>query len=60
VTFLSPDSRGRRIRLVPEGTAKDRIGAVDAITGATGTSRGVESILNAAVDRFLKLRRDGQ
>jgi Na+-transporting NADH:ubiquinone oxidoreductase subunit C len=39
--------------LKPEGTASAP-NELDAITGATGTSRAVESFLNSELDRFLK------
>lgn len=43
---------GRRIRVMCDGV-RDPTRDVDAITGATGTSRGVEVLLNASIERFL-------
>ena len=50
---------GRRIRVMRDGV-RDPTRDVDAITGATGTSRGVEALLNASIERFLaSTGRDG-
>lgn len=47
---------GVRIELVAEGTARGDPRKVDSITGATGTSKGVERLLTASLDLFLSLR----
>ena len=47
---------GRRIRVVAGGI-RDSERDVDAITGATGTSRGVEALVNASIERFLATAR---
>ncbi len=49
-----PDADGRRLRLVPPGT-KNGETQVDAITGATETSRAVENLLNRSLKLFLDL-----
>jgi Na+-transporting NADH:ubiquinone oxidoreductase subunit C len=56
-SYLSPDRRGRRIRMLPKGSNSNLPGAVDAITGATGTSLGVEKILNTAINRYLEIEK---
>lgn len=48
------DEQGRRVRLVPEGTAT-KPNEIDAITGATETSRAVERILNDSLPRMLAM-----
>jgi Na+-transporting NADH:ubiquinone oxidoreductase subunit C len=51
---LHPIAGDRKIfYLVPAGTGKNP-GQLDAITGATGTSRAVEAFLNRDLDGFLK------
>jgi len=50
---IDPQPSGRLIHLVPAG-AERTAGDVDAITGATLTSAGVEECLNAGLERFLE------
>jgi Na+-transporting NADH:ubiquinone oxidoreductase subunit C len=52
--FNRPDADGRRLRLVPSGT-KSTDTQVDAITGATETSRSVENLLNRSLHDFMNL-----
>lgn len=47
---------GRRLRIVPPNTADPQQQEVDAITGATETSRAMEKILNQSIERFLHLQ----
>jgi Na+-transporting NADH:ubiquinone oxidoreductase subunit C len=51
---IFPVEKGKKIfYLKPEGTGKAP-NELDAITGATGTSRGVEGFLNNELDRYLR------
>ena len=47
-------SDGRRLRVVPSGTKRPDQAEVDAVTGATETSRSVERLLNQGIERFLQ------
>lgn len=58
-SYATPLADGRRIRVVGDGV-RDSTRDVDAITGATGTSRGVEALLNASIERFLASTRRGE
>ncbi|MBN2713979.1 MAG: FMN-binding protein [Planctomycetes bacterium] len=59
-SYATKDAEGLRIDLVAEGTAGDSKTKVDAITGATGTSSGVEKLLNAGIDLFIEIRKGGE
>jgi Na+-transporting NADH:ubiquinone oxidoreductase subunit C len=51
---IFPVEKGKKIfYLKPEGTG-NAPNELDAITGATGTSRGVEGFLNNELDRYLR------
>jgi Na+-transporting NADH:ubiquinone oxidoreductase subunit C len=51
---IFPVEKGKKIfYLKPEGTGQAP-NELDAITGATGTSRGVEGFLNNELDRYLR------
>lgn len=51
---IYPVESGKKIfYLRPEGTGK-ALNELDAVTGATGTSRAVEAFLNKGLDRFLR------
>jgi len=54
--LLPAPGDGRFVRLV-QSRGPDAAREVDAITGATGTSVGVEALVNSAIARFLELRR---
>jgi len=49
----APDAAGRRIRIVPAGSKRPGEPEVDAITGASETSRSVEKIINEGLGRAL-------
>ncbi len=51
---IFPVEEGKKIfYLKPEGTGK-ALNELDAVTGATGTSRAVEGFLNNGLDRYLR------
>jgi len=56
--IVPPAQGGPAIRLVPQGKAKGPRD-VDAITGATGTSRAVERFLNQNLDSIRKAMHSG-
>ncbi|MGM0600431.1 MAG: FMN-binding protein [Candidatus Rifleibacteriota bacterium] len=48
----APDSEGVRLDFVPEGSA-DKPREIDGITGATGTTSALETIINKSVNQIL-------
>ncbi len=50
--LLAPGAEGRYFSLVPPGTSR-AANELDAITGATGTSRGVERLLDGNLKDYL-------
>lgn len=51
---LYPVEEGKKIFYLRTAGPKKGPNELDAITGATGTSRGIEAFLNEELDRFLK------
>ena len=51
---LYPTEEDKKIFYLRRTGTKEAPNDLDAITGATGTSRGIEVFLNKELDRFLK------
>lgn len=57
-SFAAIRSDGLRLKIVAEGSA-GRADEIDGITGATGTSNGVEKIINSTLANFIALQEGG-